>query len=224
MAERVKIPAASAEVIARFDRPYIGLLTSDKAKVLEGLLVGLLPFKARLANTEIIDSAKPSEDKVILRLPEHGLTFQFGAEEYRFSKDGASWATAEQDGKIWQVAESAVLESSGAKIVSFTITLAMHLQVLSMPREIVLAPFLAPPFQQLLVEREAQTHGCHVRFVDGGDVLIDYSLAYANGIFVRLSAQFEGKAPIADMFARLRADEERILEILDIEQEAEATE
>ena len=65
MAELVKIPAASAEYVAKFDRPYIGLLVGDRPAVFEGILNALLPFNFRFANTEVVNSDVPADNRVV---------------------------------------------------------------------------------------------------------------------------------------------------------------
>lgn len=216
MPELVKIPAATAEAVARFDRPYIGLLASDRAKVFEALVAALLPFNFRLANTEIVSAGRPADDKVIFRIPERGITFQFGAEEYRFTKDGASWATTAEDGEVWNAAETALLTGSGAKIATCALTLAMHLVPLSKTRDELIAPFISAPFKQI-TDRQPNAFGSHVRFADGREVLFDYSVGYANGIFLRLTSRFDGKPPIPEIFARMHHDEEQALKMLDVQ-------
>ena len=222
MPELVKIPSASAEFVARFDRPYLGLLVSDRPKVFEAVMMALLPFDFRLANTEIVSTGKPVEEKLILRIPDRGISFQFGAEEYRFGKDGSSWATAPEDAEIWRAAETALLTESGAKVRSCSVTSAMHLQLLSKTREEILAPFISSPFKQLLAEKQAESFGCHIRFADG-EVLIDHSLAYANGIFLKFSTRFQGKPSIDDILAGVRGDEEQVFKMLDVHEATEAS-
>lgn len=223
MPELVKIPAATAEVVARFDRPYVGLVISDRAKVFEALVTALLPFGFRLANTEIVTGGKPAEERVVFRIPERGIAFQFGAEEYRFTKDGAAWSTAAEDGAVWNAAETALLIESGAAVASCTVTLAMHLLPLSKTRDEVIAPFISDPFKQL-TDKKAKAFGAHIRFADGGEVLLDYSLLYANGIFLRLSSELGGKPAIPDIFARMRNEQQQVLKILDLRNETEENE
>ena len=223
MSELVKIPAASSEYVARFDRPYVGFIFDDRPKVFERIVTALLPFNYRLANTELVTTGTPADHKVIFRIPERGISFQFGAEEYRFGKEGSSWATAAEDTEVWSAAEAALLTESGAKIGSCSIALGMHLQLLSKTRDQVLAPFMPEPFKQLLIERQAQTFGCHMRFADGGDLLLDYSLLYANGIFLRLSSQFRGRPPGPDILAKVRSDQDKVFGMLGIQEAATAT-
>ena len=221
MSDLVKIPSASAEYLGRFDRPYLRLLTDDRRRVIESIVTALLPFNFRLANTELVTTGTLADNRVIFRIPERGISFQFGAEEYRFGKDGSSWSTAGKDAEVWHAAESALLTESGANVESCEITLMMHLQLLSRTRDQVLEPFIPEPFKQLLIEREAQAFGCHLRFADGGDVLLDHSLAYANGIFLRLTSHFKGQPTRNDILAKVRSDQEKVFGMLDIQEASE---
>lgn len=218
MPELVKIPAATADIVARFDRPYVGLLVGDKIKVFEALVTALLPFDFRLANTEIVAGGKPAEERVIFKIPERGIIFQFGAEEYRFTKDGPAWSTAEEDAAVWNAAETALLTQSGANVAVCTASLAMHLLPLSKTRDEVIAPFISAPFKQL-TDQQPAAFGAHIRFADRREVLFDYSLAYANGIFVRVSAELAGKPPISDILAKMHMEEQNVFKMLDVQDE-----
>jgi hypothetical protein len=223
MPELVKIPAATADIVMRFDRPYIGLLVGEKVKVFEALVTALLPFGFRLANTEIIAGGKPAEERVVIRIPERGITFQFGAEEYQLTKDGAAWSTAAEDAAVWNAAETAFITGSRAVVVSCTATLAVHLLPLSKTRAEVIAPFISAPFNQL-ADKQPKAFGAHIRFADGGEVLFDYSVPYANGIFLRLSTHLEGKPSIPDILAKMRTEQQHVLKILDVRDETEENE
>src|SRR5262245_48780278 len=118
MAELVKILLAGVEYRAYFERPYVGFITDGRMRAFEAIFNALLPFKIRLANTEFVETGTPADHKTIFRIPDRWITFQFGAEEYRFNKELASWATADDDGQVLLAAERALLEGSGAKVAS----------------------------------------------------------------------------------------------------------
>jgi len=217
MSELIKIPLSSAEYLAHFDRPYVGLIANDRPKVFEAIVSALLPFDFKLANTEIITTGSLADQKVTFTLPERGISFQFGAEECRFTKEGASWNTAEEDSKILLAAERALLKTSGAKIESCLLTLAMHLQPLAKKREEILAPFVPEPFKSFMGKYAPQTFGNHLKWSDG-DVLLDFSVAFANGIFLRFSSQFKGRPPHLDILTKVRSNQEMLFALLEIEE------
>src|SRR5215813_13821434 len=167
MAELVRIPFANSEYQARFERPYIGFIGLDRPRVFEAVLTALLPFNLRLEDTEFITTGTPAAHKAIFKIPERGVRFEFGAEEYRFSKERASWATTEDDGQILLAAEHALMEGRDVRVVSCGVVVAMHLELLNKRREEVLAPFIPEPFKVFMRERQVRTYGNHLRFADG---------------------------------------------------------
>lgn len=44
MPELVKIPLSSAEYLVRFDRPYVGLISTERPRAFEAVVAALLPF------------------------------------------------------------------------------------------------------------------------------------------------------------------------------------
>lgn len=159
-----------------------------------------------------------ADDKVVFKIPERGISFQFGAEEYRFGKEGSSWSTAEQDAEVLLAAERALLEATGAHYESCQATIAMHLQPLAKTRDVILEPFVPDPFKPLLITRHALTFGNHLKWTDG-EVSLDLSLALANGIFLRLISGFDGHPPLNEVLKKVRDDEETLFGILGIEEE-----
>lgn len=221
MAELVKIPFANAEYQARFERPHVAFVGHDWTRAFEAVFDALSPFNLLLVNTEIVNTGKLEDHKAIFKIPERGISFQFGAEEYRFSKDASSWATAEDDGQILLAAERALMEGSGAKIASFIVSIAMHLQPLTKPREEILAPFVPEPFKALMTQRRTDAYGNHFRFADG-DVLLDFSVPFANGIFLRFSSLFNGHPPLSEVLTKVRSDQAALFGILGVEEATNA--
>lgn len=221
MPELVKIPLSSAEYEARFERPYIGFIGHDRPRAFEAVLTALLPFNLRLANTEIVTTGTPADHKTIFRIPERGISFEFGAEAYRFNKDFSSWMRADEDGQVLVAAERALMEGSGAKVASCRVVVAIHLQPLSKSREEILAPFIPEPFKVFMTQRQAQSYGNHVLFADG-DVLLDFSAVFANGIFVRFSSRFQGHPPLSEALAKVRSEQAALFDLLGIEEAVNA--
>jgi hypothetical protein len=221
MPELVIIPSSSAEYEARFERPYIGFISYDRARAYEAVLTALLSFNLRLENTEIVTTGTPANHKTIFRIPERGISFQFGAETYKFNKDFSFWAAANEDGQILLAAERALMEGSGAKVASCRVVVAMHLQPLSKPREEILAPFIPEPFKIFMTQRQTQSYGNHFLFADG-DVLLDFSVGFANGIFLRFSSRFMGHPPLSEILAKVRSDQAALFGLLGVEEAVNA--
>ena len=180
-----------------------------------------LAFNFLLANAEIINTGKPVDHKAIFRLPERGISFQFGAEGYRFSKEFLSWATAEDDGQILLAAERALMDGSSAKVASCIAIVGTHIQPLNKSREEILAPFIPQPFKILMQQRQTRSYATHFMFVDG-DAVIDFSVGFANGIFLRFSSRFNGHPPLSEILAKVRSDQDALFGILGIEEDTNA--
>jgi hypothetical protein len=97
----------------------------------------------------------------------------------------------------------------------------MHLQPLTKTREEILAPFVPEPFKPLMTQRQAQTFGNRLTWADG-DLLLDFSMAFANGIFLRITSQFKGQPSLPDILTKVRGDEEMLFGILGIEEATNA--
>jgi len=217
MPDLIKIPSAAAEMQARFERPCIGFIGNDRPRAVEAIVSALLPFNFRLSNTEIVTTGSLADHKVIFRIPERGITFQFGAEEYRFTKDGSNWETANDDIQVLLAAEQALLEGSGVKVNRCVVTVAVQLQLLARPREEVLAPFFPEPLRTCLPEGSADTFAAHLKWATG-DILIDFSTMFANGIFLRFSSQFDGHPPLPEILRKVRSDEDAIFAVLGVQE------
>lgn len=218
MAVLVKIPLASAEYCARLQQPHIGMLSPDLASIFRAVFDSLLPFNLQLANIDVVTAGPLPDRKVTFKIPERGIAFQIGPEDYRFTKEGSSWQTAEQDVSVLLAAETAFLHATGAQLKSCQATIAMHLQPLGKTRDEILAPFVPEPFKSFLSTTQAQSVGSHLRWMNG-EVLIDFSLVVANGIFMRMTSQFEGHPPLTDVLKKVRADEETLFELLGVQED-----
>ncbi len=217
MPDLIKIPSAAAEIQARFERPCIGFIGADRPRVVEAIVSALLPFNFHLPNTEVVTTGSLADHKVIFKIPERGINFQFGAEEYRFTKEGSTWETAEDDTEVFLAGEHALLEGNSVKVTRCTVIVAVHLQLLTRPRDEVLAPFFPEPFRVLLTQSKAESFGAHLKWTTG-DVLLDFSAVFANGIFLRFSSQFEGHPPVSEILTKVRSDGEAIFAILGVQE------
>jgi hypothetical protein len=127
----------------------------------------------------------------------------------------------DEDAKILLAAERALLEGSGAEVASCIARVAIHLQLLNKRREEILAPFVSEPFKALMGQRQAQSYGNHIVFVDG-DVLLDFSMVFANGIFLRFSSHFTGHPSLSEVREKMRTDQDALFGILGVEEATNA--
>jgi hypothetical protein len=83
-------------------------------------------------------------------------------------------------------------------------------------REEVLAPFIPVPFH-VWTERNALSYGNHLRWANG-DLLLDFSAVYANGIFLKFSCRFDGHPPTQEMLEKVQSEENAIFQLLGIQE------
>jgi hypothetical protein len=221
MPELVKIPFSDAYYVSRYERPDVGFFFARKQKVFENILSALTPFGLKLTDVEAnLGTTNVGEQKVIFKLPERRITLQIGPEEYTFRKEGSSWATAEADAKIWEQAEAAILSDSEVRIASGQATVAMHLEPTTKQREEILASFVPDRLRETATTRQANAYGTHLRFPDG-EILIDFSVAVPNGIFIRFSSFFKGRHAMKDILHKLYTDELSYFALLGVTEEAQ---
>jgi hypothetical protein len=218
MPDLVKIPSAATEYQARFERPCIGFIGVDRPRAVEAIVNALLPFGFRLANSDAVAIGPLADHNVVFRFPERGITLKFTAEYFQFNKEGSDWTTAEEDLSILVAAEQALLDGSNSVTVSnCLVTIAMHAQLLTRPRAEVLASFLPAPFRGW---RKAISHGNHLRWADG-DLLLDFSAVFANGIFLKFSSRFDGRPPAPQILEKIHEQENSIFQLLGIKESDE---
>jgi hypothetical protein len=97
----------------------------------------------------------------------------------------------------------------------------MHLQPLTKPREAILAPFVPEPFKIFITQRQTQSHAHHFTFSDG-DVLLDFSAVFANGIFLRFSSHFNEHPPLSEVLDKVRSDQDALFGMLGVEEATNA--
>ena len=81
---------SSSEYQACFTRPSIGFIGLERPRAFEAVLTALLPFNLRLENTEILTTGTLAEYKTIFRYQNGAFAFEFGAEDYNFTKELAN--------------------------------------------------------------------------------------------------------------------------------------
>ncbi len=219
MPDLVKVPLASTEYQARFERPSIGFIGVDRPRAVEAVVDALLPFGFRLANSDFVATGPLADHKVVFRFPDRGITLQFTAEYFQFTKEGSNWATAKEDMNILVAAERALLNGgSSVTVANCLVTIAMHAQLLARPREEVLASFLPAPFREW---RKAISYGNHLRWADG-DLLLDFSAVFANGIFLKFSSRFDGHPSAPEILEQVQEQENSIFQLLGIQEQDDA--
>jgi hypothetical protein len=215
MPSLITIPYCTAEIHASFARPIIQLI-ADKAAPLQALVDALLPFGFSFENAEA-NGSQMAQHRTTLRIPPRNIAFEFGAQAYKFVKDAFTWDSTPDDLKVLQAAEEALI-SQGAEIASRSISVGMHIQLLETPRADVLAPFAPKPFftQDVPPEYKPEQFGFSLK-LPRGFVIVDYSRALANGLFIRITADLDGSASLSDVAEKMHRDERFLADLLDVQ-------
>jgi hypothetical protein len=216
MPEKVKIPIAVFEYTVEFTRPIISLWM-DRAVVVQAMFDALIRWNLDINEVEAVTTGKPSEQGVKIRLSSKYCTIFFGPASFKFQKDNADWASAEETIEILDAALGTLIRASGAELVDQKTAFALHLQPTTKTFLEVIRPFLSPALEALRTTK-LKTGASIVKWEDGR-VVLDGSASLANGVYLRLERDFNVKATFAEMAKELRTGEEALFKLLDIEED-----
>ena len=216
MPEIVTTPISFFEVEMEYASPDLNMWL-DRIKVVQALFDALKPWNITVDDVEILTSGKPSEQGIKFRIPQKLASFFFGPASCKFTRDSTSWETAEETIQILDSAVSALIGQSEAEIVQRKAVFVLHVQPKTLPFFQLLAP-LVPAKLAALESSPPKTSATILKWEDR-KITIDGSAQLANGLFLRFERDFDGKASYEEMARRLRADEEEIFAILDIQEE-----
>lgn len=216
MPEKITIPISFFEYTAEFSRPVLPALM-DRAQIVQAIFEALTPWAIEIDNIEPITTGKPSEQGVSFKLPSKKVTFFFGADRCRFTKNDADWSSAEEMKVILTAAIEALKAASGAEIGTQKTEISLHLQPKSKTFLEVLSPFLSTKIQSL--DSAKAKSGASVIKWDKRRIVLDGSAALANALFLKLEREFDGLATFEVIAFQLKSDEDAALKALDVEEE-----
>jgi hypothetical protein len=217
MPEKIVIPYSFADYVARFRRPAIKFLGGDRVAVVQAIVDAWLPWDFKISNMELRTEGNLAEQGINFKLPEHGVSFFVTATECRFNKENASWNSEDETLKLLDAVQKAVLDSTSAEIAIQTLTLSIHFQPRTKPNKIILAALAAPAVTHLYSSDEPTAYAYILKWKDRS-VTLDGSANFANGIFLRLSHEFDDKASLGQIARQLHEDELSVFQMLDVEE------
>lgn len=144
-----------------------------------------------------------------------GVTLTLGIGKLIIVAENLDWAEADQFISAAHAGIDAILAKAKAEIQAQHLTLTMHIQLKTRPRHEVTAPLLAPAAYKLL-DGNLKFPGLILQR-EKAAIVIDASLAYANGLFVRMIREHGGDLSLERITETLRTDEEQLFEILGLE-------
>ena len=211
----ITVPYCTAEIFAGFGRPMIQLI-ADKAAPFQTITDALLPFGFSFENAEA-NGAPLAQHRTTFRIPTRNISFEFGVQSYRFVKDPFTWDTDIEDLKVLQAAEDALI-SLGAQINTRSMIIGKHVQLLETSRDNLLAPLAPKPFfaEDIPTEYKPEQFGVSLK-LPHGSILIEYSKALANGIYVRMSAELDGRVSLLEIAENMRRYEQFLAQTLNID-------
>jgi hypothetical protein len=210
-----EIPYGILEYTAVFKKPILEAWTIP-ANIIIGVLEALDPFGFKMDGVELkTHTEKIAEYEVLFRRNPAGVTLRVGMSRLVLVAENLDWTEAGQLVEAARAGIAAVIQRTKAEIETQHVSLGLHIQLKDKPRQEVTAPLLAPAAFQLL-DGELKFPGVILQR-EKSSIVVDASLAFANGLFVRLNREHAADVPLERMAELLQADEVRLFETLGLE-------
>jgi hypothetical protein len=208
------IPYGILEYTAVFKTPIVEAWVPGS--IVSTALDALDPFGFKIDGVEIqTRTDKLSEYAIVFRRNPAGVTFTLGLGKLVIVAENLDWTEAEQFIAGARAGVGAILQKTKAEIQSQHVALGIHIQLKTKPRQEVTAPLLSPVALQLM-DGEVKFPGI-ILLRDKASIIVDSSLAYANGLFVRIIREHPGDKSFEEISGVLRADEEQLFGTLGLE-------
>jgi hypothetical protein len=215
MPERVTIPISVLDYSCDFIRPIISIWM-DRALLVQSMFDALLKWNIDVNEVDPINTGKPSEQGIKIKLPEKRVTFFFGASGCKFKRESVDWATAEETIEILQTCLTTLFAVTKAEMSNQKIALHLHLQPSTKNFVDLLRPFLS---SELIGMRDAKLKtGASIVVWEDGKVTFDGSAALANGVYIKYEREFDKTATFEMMAKELHSGEEVLFRLLDVEE------
>jgi hypothetical protein len=212
---QAEIPYSVVEYTAFFKKPILEAWTVP-AFMIAAALDALAPFGFKLDGVEVkTHTEKLNDYALVFRRDPPGVTVTVQLGKLYILAENLDWTEVDQFIATAHAFIDAVIQKSKAEIQSQHVAVGIHIQLKTKPRHEVTAPLLSPSafglmdgeikFPGVILQREKAT------------IVVDASLAFANGLFVRINREHGADMPLERMAEILRADEERLFDILGLE-------
>lgn len=212
---QTEIPLAFLEYTAVFKKPILGAVPVP-AELIATILDALGPFGFTLEGVETkTHPEKLSEYALVFRRSVPGVTFTLHLGKLIIGAENLDWTDAEQFIAGVRAGVGAILQKTRAEIQSQHLALHMHVQLKAKPREQVTAPLLSPTALQLM-DGEIKFPGI-ILLRDKASIIIDGSVPYANGLYVRIIREHPGDRSFEQISEMLLADEKQLFDTLGLE-------
>jgi hypothetical protein len=148
MPEHVTIPISIFELTVNYVKPDVRLW-ADRGEIVQAIFDALSPWSPNFDATEVINVGKPSEQGVKFKLTSKNISFFFGPTVCKFTKEGATWADADETTLILDTALNVLATIGRVVFAKKAAILSLHLQPKTVSYKEILKPFLAVPIAKL---------------------------------------------------------------------------
>jgi hypothetical protein len=212
---QAEIPYGIVEYTASFRKPIIDAWAVP-ANIVSAVLDALGPFGFGLSGIEVkTNTQKLDEYAIVFRRTPPNVTFTVGIGRLEIVAENFDWTEVEQFVDPARAGIGAVLQTAQAQVDSQQVTLAMHIQLKDRPRQEVTARLLSPMALNLL-DGDLKFPGI-ILLRERCRIIVDASLAHANGLFVRMSREHAANVSFEQIAAALQADEKQFFDTLGLE-------
>jgi hypothetical protein len=212
---QVEIPYAILEYTAVFKKPILQAWTVP-AGIINCVLEALDPFGFKMDGVELkTQTEKISDYEVQFRRSVAGVLFRVGVGKMIIGAENLDWTEAEQFLQMAHAGIDAVVAYSKAEIEAQHLSLIMHIQLKDKPRQEITSALLGPDAYKLL-DGDLKFPGIILQR-EKASILVDASIPYANGLFIRINREHSGDVPLEKLAEILQADEVRFFDTLGLE-------
>jgi hypothetical protein len=215
---QAEIPYALVEYTASFKHPIIEKL-GVPAPILATILDALEPWGFTIDGVEVKTHAEKLAEYAMIFYRTHPatprLSFAVRPNKAVFSAENPDWTEADQLIAGMNAGLDAISKAGGAEIQSHQVTIGMHIQLKTKPRKEITAPLLNQIAFKML-DGEVKFPGIILQR-ENSSIIIDASLAYANGLFVRIMREHPSVTTLQKIAEALRRDEEQLFDVLGLE-------
>jgi len=215
MPEKVRIPVSIFDHSSDFVRPVISIWM-NRAELVENMFDALAKWGMDVDNVEGITKGKPSEQGIKILIPEKKVALFFGPTECKFTRDAVDWSKAQETAEILEAFLATLRTWKGVQLLNHKTALIMHLQPTTKKFMDLLRPFLSEKLQAFRTG-EITTGATVVKWKDCR-ITMDGSAVAANAIYLKYEQEFDISVSFETIAMTLRAAEEKLFRILDIEE------
>src|SRR5579863_4673404 len=208
---QAEVPQSVIEYTLAFASPVIQVAEARTIPVM-AVLDALKTWGFGLDGVETrLRSDKLSEHAVIFRRtrpPSPAMSLGLFYDKIFISAENLDWSSAEDFIKAAAAGVDAVKVNISPAVQSQHLVVGIHIQLKDRPRADVMKPLLTDRALRLL-DGSLKFPGVIVTG-DKLNIIIEASLVYANGLWVRIFRDHPGDTALQELAAVLRADEERL--------------